>query len=569
MDTRLSLAIAMWLIIFAIAIYSCIIRHEPEADAARKSFTAKSSSLLILILAVALVAWRWRSLNYPGEINVDESQILAQSLRYKRDGLPWRSVDGSTAGPLYTWAVLWAPLIGLKLGYFAARLTGIICYGATLTALIFCYQKVAGNRWALILAMPAVTFSLTTLNFDYVFFSSEQLPMAIMAWSSLLIVARSREDGRTSAYLLGFLTGSLPFCKLQAGPAAVWLWLVGAAIPYLQLDNTKRKTLLQLWLCQALGGITVPLLVLLPVISAGGWKDFWDLYIVTGASYQVSAAAGGSQSVWTNASLRLFGIPDFRALSLGSVFATLFLVYRNSPQWSTWSRSRALAAFALVSFFAVSVYSIARSGYNFPHYSQLALVPLSLLPLLPAVLWKLNETPRNQNGSVLAPFICAVLVTAPQCLQTFDAYRKQPALWGNWGEGVPPIGTFLRNLAGQNDSILVWGYAPKWCVFSGLTPATRFSSTVPFVNAVQDPSTLSGRNFERFLDDFAKSKPALFVDAPDEFWFPDPSTPRGAISRHHVNPVMAKIIRENYTPVTQIPYPDPQRVPILVYKRKE
>lgn len=568
MDTRLSLAVAMWLILFAASVYACFFEPCPKDHPGRKSFASKLSGPFILFLAISLIVWRWRSLNYSGEINVDESQILAQALRYKNDAVPWRSVDGSSGGPLYTWAVLWAPLIGLKLDYFAARLTGIICYGATLAALILCFQKVAGPRHALILVMPALTFSLTTLNFDFVFFSSEQLPMAIMAWASFLIIARSQRDRVSYAYLLGFLTGSLPFCKIQAGPAAVWLWLVGAAVPFLQPDKVERKTLLKLLLLQALGGITVPLLILTPVIAGGAWKDFWDLYIVTGASYQASSAAGGSPSILANASVLLFGIPDFKALILGSVIATFFLVYRTPPQWNTVSRARVLAAFALVSFFAISVYSIARSGYNFPHYSQLAFVPLALLPLLPAVLWNLTETPRHQNHPLLAASASAILIAAPQSLQTFDSYKKQPALLGSWGEGVPPIGSFLRNLCSQTDSILVWGYAPKWCVFSGLTPATRFSSTVPFVNAVRDPSTLNGRNFERFLEDFAKSKPFLFVDAPDEFWFPDPSTPRGLLSRHHINPEMAKIIREKYAPVAQIPYPDPQRVPILVYKRK-
>jgi hypothetical protein len=568
MDTRLALSVVIWSILFAIAVCAYFLQSDSTGNPGQKSSASKLSGTFIVFLAVALVVWRWRSLNYAGEINVDESQILAQALRYKNDALPWRSVDGSTGGPLYTWALFWAPLLGLKLDYFAARLTGIACYMATLTALVLCFRKVAGARHALLLAIPAVTFSLTTLNFDYVFFSSEQLPMAVMAWASFLIIVRSRKDSGTHAYLLGLLTGSLPFCKIQAGPAAVWLWLAGAAIPYLQSGATDRKALIRLWLLQALGGITVPLLILSPVIAAGAWRDFWDLYIVTGASYQVSTAGGGSQSVLANASVLLFGIPDFQVLVIGSVIATLWLLYRTPPQWNTVSRPRALAAFALITFFAISVYSIARSGYNFPHYSQLALVPLCLLPLLPAILWELNETPRNRSLSILATAICAGLIAAPQCLQTYQSYKKQPALLGNWGEGVPPIGNFLRNLCGQNDSILVWGYAPKWCVFSGLTPATRFSSTVPFVHAVRDPTTLNGRNFERFLEDFAKSKPFLFVDAPDEFWFPDPSTPRGPLSRHHINPVMAKIIRESYIPVTQIPYPEPQRVPILVYKRK-
>ena len=47
-----------------------------------------------------LLAWRWPFLLQASEYNPDESQLLAGALTLTRDPVFWRSVDGTTSGPL-------------------------------------------------------------------------------------------------------------------------------------------------------------------------------------------------------------------------------------------------------------------------------------------------------------------------------------------------------------------------------------------------------------------------------------------------------------------------------------
>jgi hypothetical protein len=189
MDSRLTAAILFWLVIVAIALYPVLRKGDFTSKDWWKTFGAFS-----LTLAFALPIWRLRSLLYNGEINVDESQILAQALKYLSDPLPWRSVVGGSSGPLNTWILLWAPLLGLKLSYLIARITSLLCAFATLTGCALALREIAGSRLAILLTLPATTFLLSTLNFDFVHhFDMEYCTQSIILYDFQLIQKFVRE----------------------------------------------------------------------------------------------------------------------------------------------------------------------------------------------------------------------------------------------------------------------------------------------------------------------------------------------------------------------------------------
>ena len=53
-----------------------------------------------LLLAGALLAFRWPTLWIPHQQNPDESQLIAGAIALRHDPVFRRSVDGGTAGPL-------------------------------------------------------------------------------------------------------------------------------------------------------------------------------------------------------------------------------------------------------------------------------------------------------------------------------------------------------------------------------------------------------------------------------------------------------------------------------------
>jgi len=268
MDLRLILAGVLWLALLGVASFP-LLRKGDFPQAMWKLCVA----FFLLLVAVALPVWRLRSLMYNGEINVDESQFLAQVMRYLIDPIPWRSVDGGSSGPLNTWVLMWAPLLGFKIDYFAARITSLLCIWATIAGLVLALAEIAGKRLAMLFALPAITLYLTSINLDYVFYTSELLPSAITSWVFFLAAKQAKNQSLLRAYLIGVLSGALPFCKIQAGPSAVYLWAVIAIGTLLVCGWSKTST--RLLLLQTAGGFTIPALILGPVLFAGAWAILW------------------------------------------------------------------------------------------------------------------------------------------------------------------------------------------------------------------------------------------------------------------------------------------------------
>jgi hypothetical protein len=558
MDLRLSLSALLWLSLSGLA-FSSLYWVPRLSERVWRGFLAA----FFVLLSIALPVWRWRSLTYDGEINVDESQILAQALRYQIDPIPWRSVEGGSGGPLHSWAVLWAPLIGLKLNYLAARITSLACLWATSVGITLALARIAGREYALFLTLPLVTL-WTGLNLDYVFFSSEQLPMALMAWSVYFTSRLHPVPKRAPAYLIGVLTGAMPFCKIQVGPAAVFLWSAAAFFAW-ELNSDRKKTHSVL-LALIAGGLTVPTLVLAPVALGGAFGDFWNFYIKSALAYKKSP--GTQVSNWASISNflnLLWQVKEFRFFTIAEVLsggATLVFAIKNAQNARrlTWLGLGAMGTFGIL-----LSYGIWRTNFSFPHYTLLLTVPLALLPA--GLFMLIPEEERTSKPFQRLLFGGGCLAMLSQLLFTLDSYQRQRLFLGDWGPGAHPIGEFLRNLAQPGDTMFVWGYAPKFHVFSGIPPASRFFSSIPILVGDPQNEAIPRRWLKRYLEDLEKSKPALFIDAPDEFWFPDPSVPRGVMGRHQMQPDTRAYVAAHFDFLTAI-NSGPQKAPILVYKRK-
>lgn len=562
MDLRLTAAVLLWASLMGLAIFSAC---SGKLGGPRRWWTLWGGFLVLL--AIALTVWRWRSLSYDGEINVDESQILAQALRYKLDPIPWRSVDGGSGGPLYTWALFWAPLFGLKFGYLPARITGLLCYWLTCAGLSLTASRLVGKRFALLVTMPVVTLSLTAFNFDYVFFSSEQLPMAIMAWACFLLTLLAPTPKPSTAYLLGLLTGALPFCKIQVGPAGVVLWSIGAITIWIHRWNTPD--LRRVVIAYVLGGLSVASVILVPVIVQGAWEDFVTLYLKGGLGYHNSMVSSSWEPIshlWMLAN----AVPEFKShyislLVLAAGLGTLVILCCKKAERKPWLGVMAALLFALT-----NAYSIVRSGYPFAHYTLLLLVPVTLLACLPG-LFADRESLRSVPFNKYALLAVSVLSVVPQFRQVWQDYQKQPALLGSWGTGIHPIGEVIQKLTKPGDTILVWGYAPKFHVFSGVPPAYRVTTTLPLL--MEPDMSLTAPSVVRYMSDLKQHPPALIIDAPDEFWFPDNNVPKGSAARHFLHPPTSNLVSKNYDLVGSINYPDgppgtPKKLPIFIYKKK-
>jgi hypothetical protein len=595
MDLRLCFAVLLWLSLLAVAFFPIFNKREFTTAWWKRTVTT-----FLVLLAVALPVWRIRSLLYNGEINVDESQILAQALKYLSDPMPWRSVVGGSSGPLNTWVLLWAPLLGLKLGYLAARITGLLCTFALLSGTIFSLSEIAGRRLALVAAMPATTLLLSTLNLDFLHFSSEQFPAALCAWIVYLIARQRKKTTQTRAYWIGFLTGALPFTKLQVAPAGVLLFVFGIITLWIASDTTLAKY--RIIFAQTAGGITVPALILLPVTAAGVWPDFMEFYIQSGLRYSNSGQRISALDF-------LFkGVPDFStfftALIVASVGGLLLQFVRRPTRF--FSPSNLLQGAGLLSLFGVMLYGILRAGFGFPHYLMLLIGPSTLAagwlasdlfheqslpdtlppetqPSLGASVLttptpkakKAAHTPKITSPPSFAPHteasqnkrlglgivFLSVFLCLFQARSAFAIYSQNKQFLASWGQETNPIADALKQMARPGDSLCIWGWYPKLHVFTQLRPATRFA----VANLDADPTPETNRTLRAFLSDVQKAKPAFFVDASDEFVFPGASL--GSQPRYHTFPEFSRWIQSEYTLIgsTQT---HPSTRPVLIYKRR-
>jgi hypothetical protein len=562
MDFRITVAVLLWFCLLSIAVFTACNKAE---------FTPRRwrviSSIFSGIFALALVVWRWRSLCYNGEINVDESQILAQALRYQLDPIPWRSVDGASGGPLYTWALFWAPLVGLKFTYLVARITGLACYLATVIGVSRGLCQVVGRRFGLLLTMPVATLSLTAINFDYVFFSSEQLPMALMAAAFFLLVAQVPLPTVAKAYLIGLMTGALPFCKVQAGPAGVVLWSIGAGICWMY--GSEAGNFRRLLMSQILGGLSMPVLILGPVIAVGYWNEFITHYLMGGLSYQ-NSMAGSSWNPVEHLLNLINSVSEFKVYYLGVMILGAGIFLWGRPRVGRIPKRSWSALLAALLLLGVVSYCVVRSRYPFPHYTLLLVVPVSVLAAIPALFCERTNLEKPVPFGPLLLSLVALAVFFP-VQQVFQDYRKQPALLGDWGNGIHPIGEVIKKLTKPGDTFLVWGYAPKFHVFSGVPPSYRCTTTLTML--MEPDMSESSPSVAAYLSDLEKTPPALIIDAPDEFWFPDPAVPKGSIARHFAHPPTRNMVSKGYELIGQMNYAKsppgmPDKVPIMIYKKK-
>jgi len=536
---RILIAIVLWLTLVAIAVARSSIR-EPALDGGRRLDAAFWG-----VLAIALPVWRLWPLLYNGELNVDESQVLAQAMRFGIDPVPWRSVVGGSSGPLNTWIVMWAPLVGLPYSYLPARITSLACILVTLYATAWTVGRICGRRLSLLLTLPAATLMLTTLNPDFLHLSSEMFPSAMLACLVALVWKRRSPPPAWHSFAIGVVAGALPFTKLQVAPAAVVLFGYAAASLVWRRGLTASTADMFRLLC---GGVMVPTLILGPVVAAGAWEDFTTFYLRYGATYNATRIL--DVSPW---SLVVTGSREFSAfwipLTLGLTTGTLW-------NWLRQHRQGLFPFVALLPIFGYAALMLLVTTWTrmgLPHYLILLLGPFTLTCAAVARLGTAGD--RIRGRAVVA--VVAITLLIQVAMFASEAVRK-PRMLSQWGIAGHAVADEAQRLSSTGDTLFVWGWAPKFHVMSGLPPATRFAvNTTP-----TGDGPAAALYVRRTLEDLAVSKPRVILDATDEFIAVNPV--KGLAATYLSLPPLAGLIERNYSLVMKAEL-DSSRLPYLVF----
>ena len=491
-----------------------------RAAAHEKSFRYSGwgfAGLLLLFLA----AWRWPFLFCASEYNPDESQFIAGAMALAHDPVFWRSVDGVTSGPLDFYVLLPLHWLGLPFDYFTARVTALLLTWITLLFVLRAFRAYAPAAVAQLAVLPGAVFFAAASHHDFVHYSSELAPLALLALAVGQIERRP--------LVATFVAGCLPWAKLQAAPLAVavvgWqLWQVwknrptGPAFPW-----HRGAALIGLAAAPSLLGVIL-------VAAFGQFSHFYRRFFLQNVAYVVQgglpfntvvrdmgnfARESGHFYPWLGATLLLLAVLGIIYLRQRAKLPPLFWL------------GAALTLAAVVCILAPTRASL--------HYLFFLTVPLTLWSgILLCDLWAGGTSRRLLAGLAL---LCALVPLYTRVRQ------PGPDMMGNlaehWRQPYSSLGLVLRHWHLPGARLALWGWMSSAYVEGGLPQATQ--DTVSQWCILDVPQ----REYYRatFLSDLQRNRPEVFVDAVG------PGAPffyTRATQAHEIYPALADYVHQHY-----------------------
>lgn len=486
-----------------------------------------------LAILASLTAGRWPSLPFSRELGVDESQLLAGAHALTYDPVFWRSVTGGTAGPLDFFA-LWPAgwLCGWDT-FLAARLTAL---GLLTISLLFAHQCMAlvlGRQVARIAGLAAVSIESLTYAGDWLHYSTELLPVALLSLATYAAIRRwTTSGGPPWCGWGGLMLGAVPLGKLQAVPLAAafglgWLW---AELRSKQPPAGRYRFYL-------LAGAFLPAtLFACQLTIAGEWRSFANSYLLFNFYY-----AAASMDTLGNALLVMLGNSlwwdSLLPLGLLGVLVWLALMLRLRPVPDRVIRLFTWAALA-AGLIALGCIMSPRRPYL--HYWQLLLVPGTFF--IGAMIARLLSTspPRWrkwEQGIVAWGCLGLMGILLLHRWRNPNTFLGALTFYGHFTQSELAVRVAAH--ARPGDTLAIWGRSDNIYVETGLRQATRDSH----ISVLLDTGPLQEYFRERYLTDLIHARPTLFLDAvyPGSMHYP---AEKYAHDRNYRD--LAAVIRANY-----------------------
>jgi hypothetical protein len=475
------------------------------------------------------------------EINVDESSMITNALTLLRDPIYWRSVDGTTIGPLSIYLLIIPKIFGFQIDYTSTRIIGILCTIGSLLLFFYTIKIWFGNRTARIsLLLPTIFLSFTQEP-DFVHYSSEQLSVFLLNFCLFLVafISSNKVVSYSSIYLLGFIAGILPFAKLQGLPQAFILILAGIFITYLNYTKTRKVYPI---LLIVLGGFSFPILAIAWMYSQGVFHYFIEYYLIGNINY-----AGNNKLLEIPlllANVIRYSVDFFALLFVCIViYAYGILKWQHKFQFPKLFKVQDVLVLFFAIYFLSAIYAVARTGRPFPHYLNFLLYPVCLMSAFG--IYKKIDIGYNISA-LYGPFL---LLSWFAIVDVFNIYRNgQLNIYNsqmNQSLTRSPVIETLKPYIVSSDYMVVWGWQSHYYVEAQLPQGTAQSNSERCI--YEHPQRALYR--QKYLNDMMRTRPAVFLDTVGESgkWLTDRAT-----QGHEVFPELAKYISTQYKYVGEI-----------------
>ena len=523
-------------LLFCILFLKSFLRQKPEADF---SMWLWGAGLLVL-----LIFMRYPFISYNHELEVDESQMLAQAISLKKYWVYWKYVDGLTQGPLTIYFLIIPSWLGMPFDYTTVRLLGFIVLVTVLILTFTTFQKLFSRKVALIIFAPIALFYVLSQGY-FSAVCNEYMVLLLLAfcfWLFSVIYNQPKPDSR-KLFLMSFVSGMVPFAKLQGVPTAILIVVFTGLIILLRSDKKVKDLLI---LC--IGGVTFPLIVLGLTFQFGAFDYFLNFYLIGNIQY----SGGGTMLS------KLLSFPKF--LRYSGQFIILFTSYALLMGCAAFIliRFRVLKKpISMLFFFAIAhiclaFYSVIKPGYYFQHYLQFLIIPLALFSgvLLEVALAQISWNPKKiwfysigwLTVCMLPHFVYKVTTT-----MGLTATYSRTILASQLGNPLQAsvVSQEIQKYIRPGDDITIWGWKPAYHIE---TMAAQGTADV-MIYRIMTPAPMQQSYYEKYLNDMKRSKPVVFVDevTTHSMWFNDPK-----LYRHENFKEVRDFVNKYYSHVSTI-----------------
>jgi hypothetical protein len=322
-------------------------------------------------------------------------------------------------------------------------------------------------------------------------------------------------EGVTAALLLGvYLTFGIPSAVMAIAPDLLMIVPHIAAVGYAATARPvasgiwagaaflcHTKGLFVLLICSVwswrsvvfvLAGFTLPVIVAAGILgSLGALPSYWTQVWVWGAAYSRDTFVARPALEGALRTVNWLGFHSAAALG-----AVVFLWRERSWRFRMWIAISGLAVCAGLRFF--------------PRYYFQLLVPVVL-----AGARGITLLPGRSRLIVIALLLIPAARFGPRyAMLAEDLLHREPHEWADLAlmEDSREAAQVLRRIAGEGDTLLVWGYRPDIFVFSGLPAGTRFLDSQPLTGVFADRHLVNSR--ASLVEEAAVNREALMKTRP-------------------------------------------------------
>jgi hypothetical protein len=522
-----------------------------------------SDKVFLFLTALFIILLRWPMLCFMDN-NPDESTAISGAMTLVSDPVFWRSVDAGSQGPIVHYLLLLPKLLLMRIDFGAAKFVGLGVNVFTTLLFFSFFKNVFGQKLARISVLPlAVSLGLITQS-DFIAYNSELVVLLFITLSLYLVTKlldKKNEKISGIVVLLGIVLGCIPFVKLQGVPMALVIALSAYLVLIYRLKNGTNKNRLLPFTLLTFGGL-FPLLVCLIVLSmTGTFGYFWDNYILGNLAYSSRNDTGlmlskfmrfGHFSLFLQNYLGpseqgFYQVSDFFRVT-GGLFVVSLIIHLIG--WKHLKLKNLLFLLFAIVIGAASFYSIAQPGNLFPHYLILLFVPFTLACGI--IFGNSSELLKNQRLCSAGQIIFFIaLVIHPFQNQLLNGKSLLTYIEPSEIVEDNPLVKKIQRYASPGEKMIIWGWANKYYVLTGLIQGSRFGSTVLLIQPQFIPSMSHKKkeNLEMLLNDFEASKAPIFLDAVGVGNFAFQNRPSQG---HEISRELTDYVRQQYQLVDDI-----------------